>query len=109
MFEIWYEAELKGLAKVHQLEGRVFESDSNAVKIGFKVKENGEDVTLTGDVTAKVIKPDGTTSTISGSKSGNTAWAVIPSISVKGKIGIFLKLTNGTVVTTLGGVEAYVY
>lgn len=111
MFEYWLDTDLQKLPQVRQLEGRVFSQDSGANKIGAVVKDGGEDATLSGSVSASIIKPDGTTVSVSGSMSGNRAWVVLPdsAYTVVGKIGVFLKLTNGTDVTTLGGVEAYVY
>ena len=70
----------------------------------------GEAVTLTGTVSASVICGDGSTVTVNGEKSGNTAWVILPDeVYIPGKIGIYLKLTNETQVTTLGALEAYVY
>lgn len=111
MFEYWIEADLKRLQIVKRLSGVVFHADSGANKIGVKVYENGEAVTLTGDVSANIIRADGETLTVSGSKSGNQAWVVLPesAYTVKGTLGVFIRLTDGTTVTTLGGIEAYVY
>lgn len=110
MFEYWLETDLQRLAEVKH-SGIVFSQDSGANKIGVKVTNNGIPVTLTGTVNGYVIKPDGTTIEITGDKSGNEAWVVLSSsaYSVVGSISVFVKLINGTEVTTLGGVEAYVY
>lgn len=111
MFEHWIRSDLKKLPAVETLAGRAFSGDSGANKIGVVVTDGGEAVTLTGTVKAYIVRPNGTTIEATGDKSGNTAWVVLPegAYAYAGKIGVFLKLINGTVVTTLGGVEAYVY
>ena len=111
MFEHWLETDLQKLPIVRQLTGRYFSQDSGANRIGVKVTDGGQPITLSGTVTASVVKPDGTTTVINGSKSSNRAWVDLSSsaYSAVGKIGVFIKITNGTEVSTLGGIEAYVY
>lgn len=111
MFEYWIRTDLKRMPEVKTLNGRHFSQDEDANKIGVEVTDGGSPVTLEGTVTANIVRADGTTVTVSGSKSQNKAWVVLPAsaYSVVGKVGIFLKLTNGTQVTTLGALEAYVY
>lgn len=112
MFETWIETELTKLPTVMKLMGRAFSLDDGANKVGVIVKDGGEPITLSGTVKGYIIKPDGTMiNDISGSKSGNRAWIVLPSsaYSQQGKITVTIKLINGTEVSTLGAVEAYVY
>lgn len=109
MFEHWLKTDLQRLPEVKTLQGRYFSEDDEANKIGVIVTDGGEAVTLTGDVTASVICGDGSTVTVSGEKSGNTAWVVLPDeVYIPGKIGVFLKLSSGSNVVTLGALETYV-
>jgi hypothetical protein len=111
MFEYWIKTDVSQLPIVNHLQGRWFSQDSGANRIGVEVTENGEPLTLSGTVSVNVVKPDGSTITVNGSKTANKAWVDLPSgaYSVVGKIGVFIKITNGADVTTLGGIEAYVY
>lgn len=111
MFEYWMQTDLQRLPEVRHLGGQVFSKDSGANKIGVEVLNGGEPATLTGTITANIVRADGTTITASGSKSGNRAWVVLPeaAYNVVGHIGIYIKATNGTEVATLGGVESYVF
>ena len=111
MVEHWYETDLRKMPFVRKMSGRLFKNDDDANKIGVKVFDGGEEITLTGTISASVIRQDGETITVSGSKSGNTAWVILPddAYEVVGKLEIFLKVTNGSEVATLLGVETYVY
>lgn len=112
LFETWIESDLKKLPTVMRLRGRFFSENTNANKVGVIVTDNGESVNLTGNVRGYIIKPDGTMiNDIIGSRSGNRAWIVLPSsaYSQQGQITVTIKLINGTEVTTLGALEAYVY
>lgn len=111
MFEYWISTDLEQLPSVKTVNGRVFTQDSKANKVGVKVNRNGEPVDLTGSVVANIILPDGSTITESGETDGNKAWIVLPDDAYRkvGQISVFLKLVNGTEVTTLGAVDAYVY
>lgn len=112
MFEHWVHTDLSRLPDVKKL-GNVFSQDSGANKIGVTVTKDGSPVTLSGTVKALIVKADGTTVTETSNVglSGNTAWVVLPAsaYTVVGQIGVYLKLTSGNTVTTLGGVEGYVY
>lgn len=112
MFETWIETDLQKLPTVMRLMGRAFSLDDDANKVGVIVTDGGEPITLSGSVKGYIIKPDGTmVNDISGSKSGNRAWIVLPSsaYALQGQITVTVKLINGTEVSTLGAVEAYVY
>ena len=112
MFETWIETDLQRLPTVLRLMGRAFSADDVANKVGVIVKDGGEPITLSGTVKGYIIKPDGTMiNDISGSKSGNLAWIVLPSSAYaqQGQITVTIKLINGIEVSTLGAVEAYVY
>ena len=112
MYETWIETDLKKLPTVLRLMGRAFSSDDGANMVGVIVKDGGSPVTLSGSVKGYIIKPDGTMiNDITGDKSENRAWIVLPSsaYSQQGQITVTVKLINGTEVSTLGAVEAYVY
>ena len=111
MFEYWIQTDLKKLPTVKKLGGQVFTLDSGANKIGAEVYDDGVPVTLTGTVSANIVKPNGVTITATGSRSGNQAWVVLPdgAYTDTGHLGVYLKLTNGNEVMTLGGVEGYCY
>ena len=110
MFEYWMDVDLERLPAVETIRGRVFTEDSGANLIGVRVTDNGEPVTLSGTVKANIVKPDGTTITVTGSKSGNAAYVVLPSgaYALAGRIGVYLRLEDGGQVITLGGAEGYV-
>lgn len=112
MFEHWIHTDLTRMPDVKKL-GNVFSQDSGANKIGVEVTNNGVPVTLSGTVKAWIIKPDGSTITETSNvgKSANKAWVVLPAsaYTLVGQISVFLKLLDGSAVTTLGGIEGYVY
>ena len=111
MFEYWIDTELHRLPIVKRLDGQAFSQDSGANKIGVRVTENGEPVTLSGTVKAFIKKPDGETLDVTGTASGNEAYVVLPSgaYSEVGMIGIYIRLETEDQTITLGGVEGYVY
>ena len=110
MFEHWICTDLQQLPEVRKLS-TMFTGDSAANRIGVIVTDGGDEITLTGNVVASIVRPDGVTITQNGAKSGNRAWVDLPSgaYAVPGQMGVFLKLVNGNDVATLGGVECYVY
>ena len=75
-----------------------------------RVYSGGEAVTLSGTVSANVIRQDGETVTVTGSRSGNTAYVDLTSAcyAVPGHLEIYLKLTDSGTVTTLGACEGTV-
>ena len=111
MFEQWANLNLLELPKVNGLNGYLFSEDNGANKFGVIVKRGYESVTLTGSVKAWIIRPDGETLEVNGDKSENRAWIILPeeAYEVPGHISIFIKLINGTEVSTLCAVDAYVY
>lgn len=108
--ETWLESELQGLPEVRQLPGGTFTQDNKANRIGVEVTDGGAAAALSGTVSAKVIRADGQTVTVSGSRSGNKAWADLTEAcyAVQGRIQVCIKLTDGDTVTTLGGCEGTV-
>lgn len=111
MFEQWMDVDLQKMPVIRQMSGNLYSGDALANKIGVRVTNGGESVTLSGTVKAYVIKADGATVEVTGSKSGNTAWVVLPSsvYNVVGFCGVYLKIIDGSSITTLGGIEGNVY
>ena len=91
-----------GAAPVVQL-GRIFYSDVQAQRIGVIVTLEGQAVSLSGTCSGTSILNDGSTVPLTGTVSGNEAYVDLTSscYAVEGPIQIFLKLTTGSVVTTL--------
>ena len=89
----------------------MFSQDDEANLIGVEVTDDGSPVTLSGTVSANVILQDGTTIQIDGECEDNKAWVVLTdeAYEVVGKIEVFIKLEDDGQVSTLCGVEAYVY
>lgn len=110
MHEYWTKADTKRLAKVTN-SGLMFSQDDEANKIGVEVYNGQTPVELTGSVVANIVRANGTTIEIEGDCEDNRAWVILTddAYAVVGNIGVFIKLTNNGAVTTLCGVEAYVY
>lgn len=103
--------DLKKLPVVQRMAGVVFTQDSGADRIGYAVYDDGEPAVISGTVRANIVRADGVTISADGEISGNYASVVLPdeAYAIPGKIGVFVKLINGTTVATLGGIEAYVH
>ena len=111
MIETWYNQDLNSAVKVQYLNGNVFSMDNNGNKIGVNVFQDGEPVTLTGSISADVIRSDGGTVAVSGTASDNQAYVVLPQAcyAVPGVISIVIKNTVSSDVTTLCAVVTNVY
>lgn len=111
VIETWFNQERTQPVKVRYLDGNVFSMDNNGNLIGVEVFENGEPFSLSGTVSASVIRSDGTTVAVTGSLSGNKCFVTLPQscYSVPGVLSVVIKLTTGTTVTTLCAVVANVY
>ena len=113
--ETWFDQDLKQPVKVRFVDGNVFSADSYGNLVGVNVFDNGEPATLSGTVSANVIRPDGSTVGCSGAMSSNRAYTVLPpsAYAVPGLISIIIKLTTDvsgtTVITTLCAVTAVCY
>ena len=111
MIETWYNQDLSTPVKVQYLSGNVFSGDNDGNLVGVNVFKNGSPATLAGTVSAEVIRTDGGTVAVSGSRSGNQCSVILPQAcySVPGVISIVIKLKNGDEITTLCAVVANVY
>ena len=108
MREFWLKNEAGRLPEVKR-SGIMFSQDDDANRIGVEVMDGGAPAELSGTILASIVRADGTTIQGTGEKDGGRAWVDLPEEAyVPGPVGVFLKAVNGTVVATLGGVEAYV-
>ena len=109
--ETWYMQDLTQLVQVHHLPGNVFSQDNQGNIIGVEVFDDGVPATLSGTVSAMIVRPDGGTVAATGTLTGNKMSVSLPveAYAIPGVISIVLKLTNGSVVTTLLAVVAVVY
>ena len=111
MIESWFSQDIKKAVKVRYLDGNVFSADNAGNLIGVKLFDDGEPATLSGNVSANVIRADGSTTTAGGTLSGNKASVTLPAAAyaVPGVISVIIKLFDGDTVTTLCAVVANVY
>ena len=111
MFELWFDCDLSQPQIVHEVRGNVFSQDSQANQIGVRVKNNGANYTLSGTVKGYIILADGTLLVINGTRSGNTAYIILPAeaYAVVGQIGISIQSVNGDTKTTLCACTGYVH
>ncbi len=97
-FERWVDINLdKGKAATLDLGPLLFTEDVNPLKLGIRLKDSTGDVTVTGTVSGNAITASGDTITLTGSKSGNTAWVVIPQDAlVQGRLEVFLRISDSS-------------
>ena len=109
--ETWYTQDLKKPVKVNYLDGNVFSQDNQGNIIGVEVFDGDTPASLSGSVSASIIRADGSTVSASGGVLGNKVSVALPSAAyaVPGVISIVLKLTAGSVIVTLLAVVAVVY
>ena len=109
--ETWYNQDLKQPVKVHYLHGNVFSQDNQGNVIGVNVFDNGVPASLSGSVSAYIVRSDGATVPATGAISGNKAYVALPeaAYAIPGIISVVLKLTAGAVVVTLLAIVATVY
>lgn len=109
--ESWFNQDLKEPVKVRYLDGNVFSQDNNGNLIGVYVFDNGEPATLSGSVSASIIRSDGGTVAAVGTLSGNQVSVILPqsAYAIPGVISVVIKLTSGSDVTTLCAVVGNVY
>ncbi len=111
-FEYWLDCHLDKLQQLRETQGCVFTQDAMANKVGVRVYNNGQAVSLSsGSVKGYIILANETTVVVSGTRSGNTAYIILPeaAYAVPGPIQITIKLEDGNTVTTLAAVTGYVH
>lgn len=111
MIETWFSQDLNEPVQVHQLDGNVFSQDNQGNLVGVNVFDGDEPATLSGSVSASVIRSDGSTVAVAGVLSGNSCYIILPAAAyaVPGILSIVIKLTGGGSTTTLCAVVANVY
>ena len=109
VIETWLEQDLQAPVKVRYLDGNLFSNNGNGNRVGVRVYNNGEAVTLSGTVSGYVVVADGSTVPCTGSRSGNQASILIPPAAYQpGAVFISVFLTDGSTVTTLAAVSTTV-
>lgn len=102
VIETWFRQDLQKAVKVNHIDGNLFTHNGNGNRIGVRVYNDGEPVTLTGTVSGYVITSDGSTVPCVGARSGNKATITIPPAAYQpGNAFITIFLTDGSTVTTL--------
>ena len=111
LIETWYNQDLQSPVVVHHLHGNVFSQDNQGNLVGVNVFDGGAPATLSGTVTAYVIRADGATVPVNGVLSDNTCYVILNSAcyAVEGTLSLVIKLAGGGSTTTLCAVVAYVY
>ena len=111
MIETWFSQDLNEPVQVHQLDGNVFSQDNQGNLIGVNVFDGGAPATLSGTVSANVIRADGATVAVTGVLTNNSCYIIMPSAAyaVPGIISVVIKLTGGGSTTTLCAFVANVY
>lgn len=120
VIETWLKQDLMELVKVTPLKGNIFNKDNQGNLIGVRVYKNGTPEPLSGTVSGFVVKANGVTEIVPSSMCGlqngeegvrNCAFVKLPlqCYDITGQISIVIKLTTGTVTTTLGACVGYVY
>ena len=104
--------DLQEVVKVSYLSGNLFSQDNQANVIKVTVLDGGQPATISGTVTASIIRQDGGTVTATGGTiTDNVASITLPSAAyvVPGLVSIVVKLTSSGVITTLAAVVTNVY
>lgn len=111
MIETWYNQDLQVPVTVQYLDGNVFSQDNLGNLIGVNVFDGGAPASISGTVSANIIRADGVTVPVTGSLSGNTCYIILPSAAyaVPGPISIIIKLTGNGSTTTICAIVANVY
>lgn len=111
VIETWLKTDLQKCVKVHGISGNLFSQDNGGNLIGVEIMDGGQPATVTGSVSANVLRADGATVAIAGTLSGNRASVTLPqaAYAVPGMLSVVIKLTSGSTVTTIGAIQAIVY
>jgi hypothetical protein len=111
VIETWFDQDLNEAVKVHHLCGNVFYEDNGGNLVGVRLFKDGEPVRITESCIGYCVIANGASILVYGAVSGNKAYISIPAAAylVPGPINIIIKLTNGSVVTTVCAVVSTVY
>ena len=105
--ETWLKTDLKKPIRVKSFETTLFSGDDDANLVGVEVYSDGEAVALTGSIYGYVIRGDGATVVIEGTKSANKASVLLSESCyvIDGPISVVIKEDS----TTIGAVSGIVY
>lgn len=111
VIETWYEQDLNEPVKVHYLDGNVFSQDNNGNLVGVRVFDGETPATLSGSVSASVIRADGATVAVAGVLSNNECYVILPqaAYAVPGVLSVVIKITGGSSITSLCAMVTNVY
>lgn len=104
--------DLQKPVKVQYLDGVLFSQDNQANIINVAVYDGGDPASISGTVSANIIRSDGgTVAATGGTISGNVCSITLPSAAyaVPGVVSIIVKLTASSVVTSIAAVVANIY
>lgn len=104
--------DLQKAVKVEYIDGVLFSQDNQANKINVTVLDGGEPATISGTVSANIIRSDGgTVAATGGSITGNVASITLPAAAyaVPGVVSIVVKLTASGVITTIAAIVGNMY
>ena len=109
----WLKTDLSKQIPVIAIDGEMFNFDNQGNVIGVEVYDNGEPVTLTGDIIGYVIRADGTTVYIEGeidSVKTNRATITLPAVAyaIIGGVTIVIRCINGDQKTVIGACRSHV-
>lgn len=103
--------ELNKPVKIKRIDGLFFSQDVQANRIVVSVVRNGVNESITGTISANIIRADGETVVQAGEIDGNIASVKMPAAAyaVPGAIAIFVKLIQNGATSTIAAVTGYVY
>lgn len=103
VFRWLFEQDITKPIKMRHDEGMTFTGDNDSYTIGVSLYNDGAAYSPSGSVSCNVIRSDGVTVSFLGTVEGNKAIATLPAncLSVPGPIGIYIKVTSGSSVTTV--------
>ena len=104
--------DLQKAVKVEYIDGVLFSQDNQANQINVTVLDGGEPATISGTVSANIIRSDGgTVAATGGSITGNVASITLPAAAyaVPGVVSIVVKLTVSGVITTIAAIVGNMY
>lgn len=107
-----FDYDVNGPVKVQYLDGNFFSQDAYGNIFYIYLHDGENPVTLTGTVSADVVRPDGGTIACSdGGISGNIVFIRFPPAvyAIPGTISIVVKVTDSPIITTVAAVVANVY
>lgn len=109
--ETWLTQDLNKPVKVQSISGNLFSQDNMANLIGVEIMDGNQPATVSGIVSANVLRADGATVEVTGTLTGNKASVILPqaAYAVPGMTAVVIKLIDGEEVTTVGALQAIVY